>query len=489
MPTTSTQQTAPLTDSSVKSRPNDSIVVIRCFIALVFVFTTYWLLNYCAFPLFDEVSIWTREISAGVGGVALVVIALVALWRPDLFHHHFLSGILVALGFGYISMLAGLFFSSEAPLYIGSSLATIGISLVSVIVGIACTKLNIRIAGICIAGAYTLSYLLRFAFSSFPIDINLLLFIFIPFITVLLTYSIVKPMLKKILGSEAPAQTAVTTPSSMLPFAHQVFITLVIFRFIYGYTLTFGETDRTPLMPLFALIPLALYALYLFVRKKPLEPDPLFRISILFCVAGFLVPAAAGEAGNYIASNLLTSGTGFFEILMYFVLVALAVQNKSNALVVLTWGNAMASLGTIIGANFGRLTNHYYNIDHTALSLISAGIVFALVVYIVATLHNFSFSESISKVAPESSKPIPSGERSPDFEKRCLALSETAGLTSRETEIFLLLAQGRNARFIQEKLVVSYNTVKTHVSHIYAKLNVHTHQEVIDLVEGKIDTP
>ena len=40
---------------------------------------------------------------------------------------------------------------------------------------------------------------------------------------------------------------------------------------------------------------------------------------------------------------------------MYFVLVALSAKNTPKALVVLTWGNAMASLGTIIGANLGRL--------------------------------------------------------------------------------------------------------------------------------------
>ena len=40
-----------------------------------------------------------------------------------------------------------------------------------------------------------------------------------------------------------------------------------------------------------------------------------------------------------------------------------------------------------------------------------------------------------------------------------------------------------NVRFIQDELTVSYNTVKTHVSHIYAKLDVHSHQELFDLVE------
>ena len=35
-----------------------------------------------------------------------------------------------------------------------------------------------------------------------------------------------------------------------------------------------------------------------------------------------------------------------------------------------------------------------------------------------------------------------------------------------------------------ETVGVSYNTVKTHVAHIYTKLGVHSHQELIDLVAG-----
>ena len=57
-------------------------------------------------------------------------------------------------------------------------------------------------------------------------------------------------------------------------------------------------------------------------------------------------------------------------------------------------------------------------------------------------------------------------------------------LTPRETEVFKLLAQGRTRAYIQEELVLSVSTVKTHVSHIYAKLGVHDRQGMMDLVLG-----
>ena len=36
---------------------------------------------------------------------------------------------------------------------------------------------------------------------------------------------------------------------------------------------------------------------------------------------------------------------------------------------------------------------------------------------------------------------------------------------------------------MEEALVISRNTVKTHVRHIYAKLGCHSQQELIDLAE------
>lgn len=65
---------------------------------------------------------------------------------------------------------------------------------------------------------------------------------------------------------------------------------------------------------------------------------------------------------------------------------------------------------------------------------------------------------------------------------RCAELAGSYALSPRETEVFMLLVQGRSRSFIQEELSLSGNTVKTHVSHIYAKMGVNGKQELMDLV-------
>lgn len=51
-------------------------------------------------------------------------------------------------------------------------------------------------------------------------------------------------------------------------------------------------------------------------------------------------------------------------------------------------------------------------------------------------------------------------------------------------EIFVYLAKGRDVQFIANELVLSKNTVRTHVKNLFTKLDVHSRQELIDLVEA-----
>ena len=67
---------------------------------------------------------------------------------------------------------------------------------------------------------------------------------------------------------------------------------------------------------------------------------------------------------------------------------------------------------------------------------------------------------------------------------RCEDIAVANKLSPRETEIFILLAQGRTRTLIQEELVLAENTVKTHIAHIYAKLGIGNRQEMMDLVLG-----
>ncbi len=87
-------------------------------------------------------------------------------------------------------------------------------------------------------------------------------------------------------------------------------------------------------------------------------------------------------------------------------------------------------------------------------------------------------------LAPAEPKPAPSDRSGNSWEQACATIAEESRLSPREREIFALLAHGRNVEYISNTLCISGNTAKTHKYRIYRKLDVGTHQELLDRVEA-----
>jgi DNA-binding CsgD family transcriptional regulator len=68
--------------------------------------------------------------------------------------------------------------------------------------------------------------------------------------------------------------------------------------------------------------------------------------------------------------------------------------------------------------------------------------------------------------------------KAPPFEKNLSAL-QYLGVSDREYEVLSLLAVGLSNREIAERLFVSPNTVKTHLAHLYEKLEVSRRTQAI----------
>ena len=69
------------------------------------------------------------------------------------------------------------------------------------------------------------------------------------------------------------------------------------------------------------------------------------------------------------------------------------------------------------------------------------------------------------------------------FKENCEAVANRYMLSRRETEVLFLLAKGHNSAYIQEKLYISEGTAKTHIRHIYRKLDIHNQQQLMRIVE------
>lgn len=81
----------------------------------------------------------------------------------------------------------------------------------------------------------------------------------------------------------------------------------------------------------------------------------------------------------------------------------------------------------------------------------------------------------------------PSPLRPASFRRQCEAIANRYLLSRRETEVLFLLAKGRNAAFIHKRLHIAQSTTKTHIRHIYRKLDIHTQQELLDMISEPLD--
>ena len=60
-------------------------------------------------------------------------------------------------------------------------------------------------------------------------------------------------------------------------------------------------------------------------------------------------------------------------------------------------------------------------------------------------------------------------------------VSKDYHLTSQEKKVLQLLVAGKSYKMIASELSVAFDTVKSHVSNIYAKLHVHSGTEAVSL--------
>lgn len=88
------------------------------------------------------------------------------------------------------------------------------------------------------------------------------------------------------------------------------------------------------------------------------------------------------------------------------------------------------------------------------------------------------------KAMLDTASPADNARRSAPFRAKCETVANTYLLSVRETEVLFLLAKGNNSATIQEKLYISEGTAKTHIRHIYRKLDIHSQQDLMRLVES-----
>ncbi len=523
------------------------------------------------YPLVATTDGWIREISTLVTAATFLVITAVAYRKPQIVR----APALVALACA---------FTLAAIAFVGAGLSIHSVALLSL--GIFCRSIS-RALTLCLF-ALCLVQLESGKQVSFAIALGLFIFsvldlfrgvIGTPLNAILLLGAAqiivaiwaMKPasrVLDITSAGDSIDDLKLADPTAFLPVFHGVFVCILLFSAASGFALTFNEVASAPPTLLANTPLLALLLLFLLLSWGNKREDVLFTLSVLIVMAGFLTtPLSFNETFANTSSTLLRFGEQCFDVLAWTVIAAIGRRNVYGCLVSAGVMQMMSSIGTLIGAMSGHITNDFVTTDFFMATGFALTMVFAFFAFLWCGFRTFSFTDAIESVttvshpssdeqgesdadagktamampsvsgeepavrgqdaspalsadgtatagnafaanaaagdvpasdgasimdavraagtAPSENGPAPeAGTAVPapnQLDENCTCLSDEFGLTAREREVFVLLAHGRNGRYIMDHLIISRNTAKSHIKHIYSKLGVHSHQELIDL--------
>ncbi len=227
------------------------------------------------------------------------------------------------------------------------------------------------------------------------------------------------------------------------------------------------------------------------VIRRPVSIDTITLVLIPLMIAGFLsflVFPSEESDGMFI---LLGSGYWFLNMLIWMALCNL-VQNK-NLIPIKSFSlfYGTMQLTILIAKPVGNWLLNHIHLTERGLSTVISFSIIVIVVLALILLHNKNISslwnKSTTNNSQDTSRDI-NTDNSGMFASYLENLACQYKLTPRETEVFYLLARGRSLPVIKQELTIATGTAQTHIRHIYEKFNVHNRQELIDIIEGKLQS-
>ena len=211
---------------------------------------------------------------------------------------------------------------------------------------------------------------------------------------------------------------------------------------------------------------------WVFAKGGLLRFSSLWRAILLFTATGLFFLPVIGSAWAGWALVLISIAQTLVVMLFWTMLADVAHHSRTSPYVIFGSGWIAYSLPFALGELAGKAEGL-----HGAGSAVLLALAYLLTIAAVFALNEANFSQR--RIFADWKAPRPNAPCS-RASTRAATLGSQRGLTAREVEVLQLLCKGRSKSYIAESLFISENTVRSHSKHIYAKLDVHSKQEILD---------
>lgn len=263
---------------------------------------------------------------------------------------------------------------------------------------------------------------------------------------------------------------------------------------VYGILDTAARGTSIPvatsiLISQFGGVAAAFVFLAYFGTRAKRSPSLLLNVVFGLLATGILfLPFLSGDYA--VSLNILAAAGWKLVMLSLFFLVVTTYAHASEKLLVgIALAYALPRFGLFVGQNVAQLLGVGSSADFVRTTAVAFFLLYLILMVIwMVNSHERKRAEGQARAADELLGRF-AQEQQNVRRLRCDALADEYGLTNREKDILYLLAQGRDLAFICETLFLSKNTVKSYQKTIYAKLDVHSKQEIIDLAHVEEGAP
>lgn len=258
--------------------------------------------------------------------------------------------------------------------------------------------------------------------------------------------------------------------------------------------LQYAQTDLAGLFGILAAV--AMLAVLLVVKPKKANIDYISPIAALGLVT-ILLYRSLDFADGYAAGALMTTFLMAFYVLLWLMFISEAYERKLPAFFLLGLALGVARLSVALGRFIAQTLSQQMGIDPQVALACSVWLLVATLSLMFWSYLRYASKQHAPRPedAPEETVAVAAafekaGPGVEDTGPVKLAVDDTFtqlkrsfGLSNRECEVIEEFAAGRSARHIADAFTLSEHTVKTHLRHAYAKMDVHSRQELLDLVQ------
>lgn len=143
-----------------------------------------------------------------------------------------------------------------------------------------------------------------------------------------------------------------------------------------------------------------------------------------------------------------------------------------------------SSLGLTAGVAIGNALFASIANGYVVLMVVTLAIMYVMFVALTVALVTRGWrGEPIANATMPASSPAEKPASEADSHTSASEIASLYGLSEREVEVMGYLSKGRGVSFTAEQLGLSQNTVKAYAKSLYKKLDVHSREELIDLVD------